>query len=209
MKNKNVQIPTSRFYDVLGFYYSIGKKNYRKQLEIKLKGSKKACPDLIVVMMNPGGSIPINGDFNSKALTEAVPDATQYRIMDFMYKTNFEFARVLNLSDICEKKSYKFYKSISLKSNTHSIFNPINSNELKKLFIKSTPTLIAWGVNEKLNPLIKDAIQFIQKNSSYYFGFEKLKSQNKFYHPMKRNDNNGSWIDGAIKSFNKIREAKK
>lgn len=81
-------------------------------MNIKKKESELQVPDLMVVMMNPGNSKPINGIDNYNKKTEVIPDQTQNQIMRIMINCGFEYARILNLSDARETSSSKFYQMI-------------------------------------------------------------------------------------------------
>src|SRR5688572_10821446 len=120
MKSDNEKYESSN-YNVQGYYYGTRKKLNRKILEIKHKKNLHSIPDLMVVMMNPGGSKPLKWKKAFGNLTEAWPDRTQYRIMRFMYATEYTYARIINLSDICEVDSNRFYRSIQpdILVNTH------------------------------------------------------------------------------------------
>jgi len=90
------------------------------------KGSTKQIPDLMVVMMNPGSSAPLNKNENERKITLAKPDNTQRQIMQIMINGNYKYARVLNLSDIREPKSgilYNKLKIMEAEGILHSIFD--------------------------------------------------------------------------------------
>ncbi|MBS1652834.1 MAG: DUF1643 domain-containing protein [Bacteroidetes bacterium] len=192
-------------FSVTGYFYSTGKVKCRKHLNIKLKTSKKKKPDLMVVMMNPGSSKPLNdtpASYNKE--TPAKPDPTQYKIMRFMLQSNYEYARVLNLSDLIQATSSKFYKSISKKSkdNNHSIFHPTRTKELKDLFEKNIPTLIAWGVNDDLQPLIDLSYKYITTNSNFFFGYKKEGALDRYLHPQTRDSGvYARWLNEVLASY--------
>lgn len=194
------------FFSITGFYYFSTKHiKYRKFLNIKLNTTthlKK--PDLMVIMMNPGSSKPSNNSgesYNNEI--PAKPDPTQYKIMRFMLKCNYKYARILNLSDLIQPTSSIFYNSISVvpEDNVNSIFHPNNIEELNKLFEKNTPTLIAWGVNDHIQPLIDLTYKYVTSKSNFYFGINKPNTKDRFYHPQTRDKGEyARWINGVLKS---------
>ncbi len=115
---KNFKI-TGLFYQQDGFYF-------RKFLNIVKKDSEIKKPDLMVVMMNPDSSRPLDGNESNNIEAEAIPDNTQDQIMRVMKNCNFDFAQILNLSDLREAKSSVSYEKIEeLQKHkiSHSIFD--------------------------------------------------------------------------------------
>jgi hypothetical protein len=194
-----------QIFSVTGYYYSANKKKCRKYLNIKLKTTKKKKPDLMVVMMNPGSSKPlIENPKSNNTETPAKPDPTQYKIMRFMLQHGYEYARVLNLSDLTQATSSEFYKLISKKSkdNKHSIFHPTRTKDLKDLFEKNIPTLIAWGVNDDLQPLIDLSYKYITTNSNFFFGYKKEDALDRYFHPQTRdNGEYARWLNEVLASY--------
>lgn len=192
-------------FSVTGFYYSPPKnEECRKFLNIKLNTSKQKKPDLMVVMMNPGSSKPlIESPKSYNKETPAKPDPTQYKIMRFMLETDYEYARVLNLSDLIQATSTEFYKSISKasKGNTNSIFHSKRTKELNNLFEKNIPTLIAWGVNDDLQPLINLTYKYVSVRSKFFFGYKKEDALDRYFHPQTRDDGKyARWLNAVLES---------
>lgn len=192
-------------YTFLGYYYTINKFKFRKYLEIKLNTTSKIEPDLLVIMMNPGGSFPINNDDNERVLTIASPDATQKQIVKIMEAKSFEYARVLNLSDYREADSREFYKMIpEFNSNNidHSIFDSKREKDFNSLFIKNIPVIFAWGVNKKLNKLAKQAIKIVSEKKCEIIGFKKKDFDFAYYHPLPRNiKSQERWIEEILRQI--------
>ncbi len=116
----------------------------------------------MVVMMNPGSSYPLNGIDNNFLPSEAQPDITQKQIMRVMDAVGFDYARILNLSDLRTPDSgelYRFLKSDESSLVDHSIFSPNRQSELEQLFVTGVPVIFGWGVNQALVPLAKLAIE--------------------------------------------------
>ncbi|MCK5686786.1 hypothetical protein KAJ27_21795 [bacterium] len=175
-------------FKITGFYYEKKGYKFRKFLHIKKNDSKKEIPDLMVIMMNPGSSRPIDGIENNTIESPAVPDNTQYQIMRVMLNCNLEFARIFNLSDLREPKSGIFYSKISemeKRGIAHSIFDLKRNNEFDKLFISDVPIINAWGVSEKLQDLAENTIKRLGKKE--FIGLRKESVPHAYYHPLPQN----------------------
>jgi hypothetical protein len=92
-------------YKITGLYYQIRGFNFRNYLDIKNVKSSCKTPDLMVIMINPDSSRPLDGIDNNTTASEAVPDRTQSQIMRIMLNAGYNYTRVLNLSYITEPKS--------------------------------------------------------------------------------------------------------
>lgn len=115
-------------------------------------------PDLLVVMMNPGGSRPLGAmwdEASTHGFVAAVPDRTQYQIMRLLVATEtmafaWRHARILNLSDLRTPKSGDFLKKLQryYQDDTHSLFCDARRCERDALFaVAKTPVLLGWGLN--------------------------------------------------------------
>lgn len=194
-------------FEVFGYFYSMpstkpGEKiNCRKYLDIKRKGSSLSEPDIMVVMMNPGSSYPLDGIEDKNAPSKANPDPTQNQIMAVMNKTGFNFARILNLSDVRQPSSSKFYdflKSSPQLIPHHSIFDESRQEEFKILFRKDVPVIYGWGVNYNLKGLACQAITRINENKP--IGIRKDEVEWAYYHPLPRVRNKQhEWVDEISK----------
>lgn len=184
-------------YEISGFYYIEGTYKFRKYLNIKSKNCSFHQPDLMVIMMNPGSSEPLDQNDNGQIETVAKPDPTQKQIIRVMETGEFKFARVLNLSDLREPESAKFYKKLNLLRNDkieHSIFSKNRINDFNDLFVQNTPIIYAWGVNKKLMDLAKMAINC--SNNQNANGWKKPKFDFAYYHPLPRsNKKQIEWYD--------------
>lgn len=171
---------TGLYYEELGF-------KFRKYLNIKRTDTKCVTPDLMVVMMNPGSSRPVDGIENNTVESIAIPDNTQSQIMKVMLNAGFEFARVLNLSDLREPKSNEFYKKmaeLNTKGIAHSIFDNERKNDFNLLWMNNVPVIFAWGVNDCLKPLALKALEAC--SIALPIGLKKLDYSWAFYHPLPR-----------------------
>jgi hypothetical protein len=172
-------------FKVTGLFYEVNGYKFRKFLNIRKDNSESKIPDLIVVMMNPGSSRPINGIENDTIETDAIPDNTQKQIMRVMENCGFHYTRILNLSDLREPKSSVFYTKIDeldQKNIPHSIFDEKRKNDFETLFVKNVPVIFAWGVNKNLKILAQKAIKRITTNNS--IGLKKNGVDFAYYHPL-------------------------
>jgi hypothetical protein len=71
-------------FKITGLFYKVKGFKFRKYLNIKKTYSERKKPDLMVVMMNPGSSRPLDGNENINIEVEAIPDNTQDQIMRVM-----------------------------------------------------------------------------------------------------------------------------
>ncbi|MGF1845290.1 DUF1643 domain-containing protein [Vibrio clamense] len=172
-------------FEVTGLFYQQGNYKCRKYLDIKRVDSNQSSPDVMVVMMNPGSSYPLDNIDDNTVASDAVPDQTQDQIMRIMDNSNFDYARILNLSDLRTPKSndlYKFIKSSESKMFPHSIFDGKRREELKSLFVQGVPVIYGWGVNKTLESLAKSAIEAI--NCPDPVGLKKAETLYSYYHPL-------------------------
>ncbi|SFS63067.1 DUF1643 domain-containing protein [Lutibacter maritimus] len=186
---KNQFIITGLYYEELGF-------KFRKYLDIKKINSDICKPDIMVIMMNPGSSRPINGIDNNTEESLAIPDRTQDQIMEVMQNCDFEYARVLNLSDYREANSNEFYKMIPVLETeqiSHSIFDESRKEDLQALWVNKVPVIFSWGVNPKLKSLALNAIKAI--NITNPIGWQKTDFKWAYYHPLPRiHKNQIEWV---------------
>lgn len=183
-------------FEVTGLFYEIGEYKCRKYLDIKRICGLKKQPDLMVVMMNPGSSFPLDGIDNNSRRSMAKPDKTQNQIVKIMNEASFDYARILNLSDLRTPNSdklYKFIKSSESKCVPHSIFDDSRKRELSQLFIKNAPVIFAWGVNSALVPLAKKAVESLSIDNP--LGILKLNTDFSYYHPLpKIHEKQTEWV---------------
>jgi hypothetical protein len=200
-------------YGIFGHFYSVEVApnkvvECRSVLEIVQKShasdktpllsSRK--PDAVFIMMNPGSSRPLTEVSNhidaeaihelSVSLVPTKPDTTQYQVMRVMHYCEWHHVRVLNLSDLRCALSGKFFKQFKqleeeVPFDSHSVFSSRRTHELAlKLTKDSTiPVICAWGVSEKLGPLIERCLSKITKHKTIK-GLLKEGTTNKYLHPL-------------------------
>ena len=168
-------------YQVFGHFYDLTicdtTLNCRNTLEIRRNKTLEEIPDIIVIMMNPGSSKPLDekhvvknyrfeGYLKEKNFTliPTKPDSAQYQIMRLMELNNWNFVRILNLSDLRNGNSSNFKKEFkkALDSDTsspHCITHPKRKQELKNALISKTNKIIAaWGEIKELENSAKEIL---------------------------------------------------
>ncbi|MBF0358917.1 MAG: hypothetical protein HQL70_09940 [Magnetococcales bacterium] len=222
-------------FAVFGHFYDIAiadqKNSCRSLLELVDRGIvpddpnqlAKSRPDLLIVMMNPGSSRPMDKNYKPKLVSGSQdipksrewvptqPDNTQYQIMRIMLALGYKHGRVFNLSDIREPKSSVLFKRLSAISNVsnggiHSIFCSERRKELKNLLGCSnceTPVLVGWGRSTELLPLASQALLALDGFSIYGRPIDSKKVL--FFHPspmlqrMKE-----QWVDTVLAQMSVI-----
>ena len=201
-----------RRYDVFGHFYSVSVSRTnvvqcRSVLEIVQKANpsvemssvSKRKPDAVFIMMNPGSSRPlveVNNRVDADELHElpitlvpTKPDTTQYQVMRLMHHCEWRHVRVLNLSDLRCSKSGEFFRQFKgleeVSFDSHSIFSNRRKSELalKMSTDKAIAVIRAWGVSEKLDPLIERCTSRLVKHKMIR-GLLKEGTTDKFLHPL-------------------------
>lgn len=214
MQNVVSFVPASelkRRYAVHGHFYDVklpsGVFQFRSVLDISLRevagterGANIQLPDAVFVMMNPGSSKPLEGailpipknafPLIQKQLVLTKPDTTQYQVMRVMSFFQWEYVRVLNLSDLRNSQSSKFvteFQSLEYRDQffSHTIFSDQRAIEVSAAMVRKSgaPIVCAWGVNPGLNALIKLAIPVVEREGGY-IGLAKSGAEHLFYHPL-------------------------
>lgn len=172
-------------FKITGLFYELQGYKFRKYLDIKKVKTTLKTPDIMVCLMNPGSSIAIDGIDNNTIESEAVPDRTQSQIMKVMLNAGFNYARVLNLSDIREPKSNEFYKKmveLDSKGIAHSIFDDSREEEFNELWVHGIPVIYGFGVSPKLKKLALKAMEVCNVQNPY--GVQKEGVVHGYFHPL-------------------------
>lgn len=165
-------------FDVFGHFYNltIGQDvlHCRSSLDIVSKSIRNLAnqaPDAVVVMMNPGSSVPLAKGYSprqysldeifsrnwEKEIVCARADNAQYQIMRLMTLNDWKYVKILNLSDLRNGNSGNFANEFKRaaaidSSNPHCITHEGRRAELmSSLETKSNGLVIAaWGSIEVL-----------------------------------------------------------
>lgn len=205
--------------NVYGYFYNriinnitINCRNILILSKAKINAVTTLPADALIVMMNPGDSQPIDqtkiklidstddlfNDFTN--IFEAIADKTQDVIIELMNRMNYDSVIIINLSDIRNKDSNEFIKSINNinfddTGSEHSIFD--NSREKELNFIldrcKNKPIIVATGVDYKLRFLTAQAMSRLPEHN--IIGY---KAQERYYHPSRMKN---KWIEKIIKQL--------
>jgi hypothetical protein len=207
-------IPASKLrcrFKAKGRFYRISINNStevlcRSTLEIFRRGFniEMIKPNALFVMMNPGGSTTLglakgleNGELYADTslelaekirltpLCDANPDRTQYQVMRIMDHYNWNYVRVLNLSDIRDVNSGDFIQSFREYNNIYlSIFSKLRDQERLHLLedLVSKPVIAAWGVSPDLEELALSAFKCLPPHIKGLQGDSSF----KYLHPLPR-----------------------
>lgn len=192
-------------FEVTALFYTIDNLKFRRYLEIRRKAIDQNKNDLSVIMMNPGSSKPKDIDekndtsfLNKFVITH--PDPTQFQIMEIMDNCNFNYAKIINLSDIRNGNSNDFYKMLSaeLEDINHSIFDDSNDIYLKDYLDIDSKFILAWGVDKRLAALSEKALKKLKQlygTKINVFGYKHPNRKNAYYHPLRRLKNHQKeWV---------------
>ncbi len=209
-------------FDVTGHFYELDVNNIifkcRNRLDIKSKEYLEGnSPDIIVVMMNPGSSKPKSVDYvESKysvstidslveqTLVDTKPDNTQYQIMRVMLEKNWNYATIINLSDLRNGNSSDFSKvfdtmSINNLSHPDSIFSDSREKELYFILnnYDNSNILIGWGNLTNQEEFMEKAIHKFKE-----YNLIGIKSNNCEYcysHPSpQKQEQKVLWLENII-----------
>ena len=218
-------------YGVFGHFYSVELASKevvecRSVLEIASKAHAPMehselsvlRPNAVFIMMNPGSSKPlveVKNSIRARAirklpisLVPTKPDTTQYQVMRLMHFLGWRHVRVLNLSDLRSPKSAEFIKMFQRledESNfdSHSVFADARTDELSLKLPKSkkTPLVLAWGLSDKLNPLIDRCVSRIPRRSNL-MGLLEPDTPSKYRHPLPSlHEQQRMWVEQMIEQF--------
>lgn len=175
-------------------------------------------PDAVFVMMNPGSSKPlveVNNRIRARAihklsisLVPTKPDTTQYQVMRVMQIRGWQHVRVLNLSDLRSPKSAEFIKTFQRLERDdefegHSIFSFAREEELSLKLPRSrkVPLVFAWGLSDKLTPLVDRCMARLPKKRTI-IGLLEPGSTNKYRHPLPSlHEEQRIWVEQMVEQF--------
>lgn len=175
---------------------------YRPVLEISLEsGRSPASVNALVVMMNPGSSIPKPGFELEVGMVPTLPDPTQYQVMRLMERCDWSRVRILNLSDIRDANSENFRERMKQDGEdiSHSIFSPSRTDELRAALDRraGAPIIAAWGCHSALKPLATLALSAMKGNR--VLGKLGARGEWRYWHPLLRNAKlQRQWVDEVV-----------
>lgn len=194
-------------FAVYGRYYSATFEHQTFELRSHLEiferdkawpGVARANADLVAVMMNPGGSRPLQA-IDAQGWAPAVPDRTQYQLMKLALHAQsrgvaIRHIRVINLSDLRTPKSAELFSTLkTLQDDRHSLFSPTRRPELQRaLGAKTVPVLRAWGLSAALKELANSAVSLTANRKVLGLTDNRL----QYRHPLpQRADLQKTWLE--------------
>lgn len=223
-------------FSFFGNYYSIGATyEFRNVLCIVPKQDPsvkkidffKHQYDKLFVMMNPGGSKPLDEKLTIKRypkrsnyksgldrLVLAAPDKTQYQLARIALGMGWESVCVINLSDNINSISSNFVKDIDKLPKNHTIFDESRKEELQHILeqIKNLDfACVAWGIKEKkaFITIADNALKTISNNKIEPVGLKSREGQpNLFFrHPLPRyKGQQEKWLNDMIKLLQSLKK---
>ena len=174
-----------------GDFYRLGGTRCRSTLEIVVTdegdcppGLLARAPDVVVVMMNPGGSRPMaQGDGLARTppeigrgtqLVRAQPDDTQLAIARMMAALAYRHVRVLNLSDVREIDSRAVCRAVRAGTlpDGDSVFSHGRRAELDtRLNPRTRIVVVAWSCYSALRQRASDAETRIREGAFRLVGW--------------------------------------
>jgi hypothetical protein len=129
--------------------------------------------------------------------------------MRLMHFREWRHVRVLNLSDLRSAKSAEFIKLFQRLEDeasfeAHSIFSEARTEELSLKLPKNrrTPLVLAWGISDKLTPLIDRCMSRLPRKSRI-IGLLEPGTSNKYRHPLPSlQKDQRHWVDQIVRQFN-------
>lgn len=122
-------------------------------------------PDVVAVMMNPGGSRPLAAP-DARGWCVAMPDRTQHQLMRLAERLaahgiRWQHVRVVNLSDIRTPRSAVLFDWLGrLSDDRHSLFAASRRAECRAaLGPEAVPVIAAWGLGTRLRPWAETALR--------------------------------------------------
>lgn len=220
-------------YEVFGNFYNVlhagNIKGYRNDLHIIDKDYFEGHGlttqiELLVIMMNPGGSAPVSkthlfDNYTKEMITmrdhcsnliPTMPDNTQYQVMRMMKGLQIKHTRVINISDIRETQSNSL--AVDLKSgisDLHSIFSDSRQDELRDVYSSLADeafVFLAWGrdiINCRPFKLLAERCILTLPQDKIVLGIPGDKRL-KFKHPLSRGSGGSAivWLQEAESCFN-------
>ena len=116
-----------KIYDVYGHFYNLKLSNSilkcRSVLEIKRKDNLTEIPDIVVIMMNPGSSVPLDKSYEPETFSKEENKA----VIDFIKSLNINHHKV-----VLTTRSATFVTGEEIKTNE------LSEEETKKFLIEAT-----------------------------------------------------------------------
>lgn len=142
----------------------------RSAAAIRRIGSDQEDADALFVLLNPGKSLPVDGEESISLLTRevdalpmlpATPDNTMYQLMRLMERMEWNHVQIINLTDIRTGKFEEFLEGQqwmkSHRDNRHSIFSIDRYHELLDRIENSDAIIAGWGTKSQIISAAEEA----------------------------------------------------
>lgn len=159
------------------FYYRIFEDEQllcRRVADIKKRNGEASTIDAYFVMMNPG-SCKVKKEYehkigrNESVETEFIDsdsDATMARVMNIMQEMDWQYIRMINISDFVNGNSESANKRVAMfieKSyDAHCIFSENRRKELVELTKDDAVFIKAWGCSKEIHYYAQYALDFLK-----------------------------------------------
>jgi hypothetical protein len=211
-------------FDFYGNYYKEKNQNFRNLICYVTKSNSNQEYlkfdsieyNALFIMMNPGGSEPLNKLFPVRNSTDgfdkmvkAKPDQTQYQVARIALEMKWNAVCVINLSDYIDSESNKFVDYIKGKNlkDINSVINEDRKLELNMILKQVTEkdkVYVAWGSKTHSKYLALVNLVYTKLNALNYniIGLrnENHPNKNLFLHPLPHTTlKQDEWLDNFIK----------
>lgn len=180
--------------------------------------SRNSQNELLVVMLNPGGSQPKNENYVIRKLkeneinkisdihlVETKPDIAQYQIMRVMKELCFTKANIINLWDVRNTKSKEIINKVKKKSmdldHITSIFCKEREGELKDCIHNNPIIILGWGNIKTQNDIAKKVKDKLSNNSGKIYCVTS-DSNNFVFHPSPPSQKyKERWLNEIVEAY--------
>lgn len=211
-------------YNVVGRFYDLETDLKIEKCRSLLTITDISCnnknnqDELLVVMLNPGGSQPADENYiirklkkneinriSEIPLVKTKPDIAQYQIMRLMNLKKIKKAKIINLWDVRNTKSKEIIDKVKNKSmdldHITSIFCKEREGELKDCIHNNPIIILGWGNIKTQNDIAKKVKDKLSNNSGKIYCVTS-DSNNFVYHPSPPSQKyKERWLNEIIKNL--------
>lgn len=142
----------------------------RSVAAIRRIGSETEGIDAVFVLLNPGKSLPVDGEDAIPYLTgevdilpmlPATPDNTMFQLMRLMERMEWNHVQIINLTDLRTGKFSEYLECQKLmgthRDSRHSIFSFDRYHELLDRVEGADHIIAGWGTKSQITPAADEA----------------------------------------------------
>lgn len=188
-----------RTFETEGAFYKLETQGEiqicRSLAVIRRKGSGQKGVDALFVLLNPGKSLPVDGEdsipllfggIDRLPLVPATPDNTLYQLMRLMERMNWDVVQVINLTDLRSGRFEEFKEKQAFMNaqadNRHSIFSMERYSELWERLEEGDAVIAGWGTNSAIAPAAEKAFSTLRRYAFVYGIHHRVHPL--YYHPF-------------------------